>query len=42
MKNINAFLAIGALTLSVAALLYLVDAHQNFRNIYWALGISFF
>ena len=40
MKNLNAFLPIGVFTLSVAALLFLVDAHQNFRNIYWALGIS--
>ena len=39
MKNLNAFLPIGVFTLSVAALLYLADAHQNFRNIYWALGI---
>ncbi|MDA7786490.1 hypothetical protein N9J68_01105 [Gammaproteobacteria bacterium] len=40
MKNLKAFSIIGLITASVGILLYAFDAHLNYRNLFWAIGIS--
>lgn len=40
MKNLKAFSIIGFITASVGVLLYALDAHLNYRNLFWAIGIS--
>jgi len=40
MKNLKAFAIIGSITATVGILLYALDAHLNYRNLIWAIGIS--
>ena len=40
MKNLKAFSIIGLITASVGILLYAFDVHLNYRNLFWAIGIS--
>ena len=40
MKNLKAFTIIGLITASVGAVLFVLDAHLNYRNILWAVAIS--
>ena len=40
MKNLKAFTIIGLITASVGAVLFVLDAHLNYRSILWAVAIS--
>jgi len=40
MKNLKAFTIISLITASVGAVLFVLDAHLNYRNILWAVAIS--
>ena len=40
MKNLKAFSIISLITVSVGAVLFVLDAHLNYRNILWAVAIS--
>jgi hypothetical protein len=40
MKSLKAFSLMGGVTLIALVILYLLDAHNNYREFHWALGIS--
>ncbi|MBP01232.1 MAG: hypothetical protein CMM25_00270 [Rhodospirillaceae bacterium] len=40
MKSLKAFSLMGGVTLIVLAILYLLDAHNNYREFHWAVGIA--